>query len=350
MPEKTTVSIEGDSFLINGRPTYTGREWNGRRIEGLLMNSRMVQGIFDDRNPETRSRFDYPDGEWNPDRNTDEFIAAMPLWRAHGLTGFTINLQGGSPEGYSKDQPWLNSAIEPDGALRDDHMARLARIIDKADELGMVAILGIFYFGQEPRLNGEDAITRAVAETTDWLCERGDRNVVIEIANEVNITRYSADIIKPPRCHELIGLVQDRSASRLDTPAGRLLVSASMGGGALPPGNIFTASDFILLHGNGVKEPDRIRRMVANCRAMPEYREMPILFNEDDHFDFDKPENNMIAAVDSRAGWGFFDYRMKDEGFEQGYQSVPVDWGINSERKKGFFGLLAEMTGANSDE
>jgi hypothetical protein len=35
---------------------------------------------------------------------------------------------------------------------------------------------------------------------------------------------------------------------------------------------------------------------------------------------------------------------MKDEGFESGYQSVPVDWGINSERKKMFFKKLREIT------
>jgi len=36
---------------------------------------------------------------------------------------------------------------------------------------------------------------------------------------------------------------------------------------------------------------------------------------------------------------------MNDEPFECGYQSVPVDWGINSARKKAFFALLKEITG-----
>ena len=93
---KTTVSIVGDSFQINGKPTYAGREWRGHKIEGLLMNSRMVQGIFDDRNPETISRWAYPDTQkWDADRNTREFIEAMPEWRKHGLLAFTINFQGG---------------------------------------------------------------------------------------------------------------------------------------------------------------------------------------------------------------------------------------------------------------
>src|SRR6187401_3386246 len=112
---KTAVSIVGDQFHINGRPTYAGRKWKEKSIEGLLLNSRMVQGIFDDRNPETTKRWAYPDtGRWDPDRNTREFIEAMPEWHKHGLLAFTINFQGGSPEGYSRDQPWYNSAFDAD--------------------------------------------------------------------------------------------------------------------------------------------------------------------------------------------------------------------------------------------
>ena len=82
-------------------------------------------------------------------------------------------------------------------------------------------------------------------------------------------------------------------------------------------------------------------------RAGAGYRGQPLLNNEDDHFDFDKPENNMMAAVEEYSGWGYFDYRQIREPFEDGYQSLPVDWGINSARKKGFFGLLAQVTGAS---
>ncbi|HZK61366.1 MAG TPA: hypothetical protein VFC41_04770, partial [Anaerovoracaceae bacterium] len=47
---KTTVSISGEKFLINGIPTFHGKSWKGYPLEGLLPNSRMVQGIFDDLN------------------------------------------------------------------------------------------------------------------------------------------------------------------------------------------------------------------------------------------------------------------------------------------------------------
>jgi hypothetical protein len=343
---RTTVGIDGNAFLVNGAPTCAGRRHRGRKVEGLLLNARMVQGIFDDLNPATRERWAYPDGPWDAERNTAEMIAAMPSWHEAGLGAFTLNLQGGSPEGYSEEQPWHNPAFGPDGRLRADYALRLARVLDAADDLGMVVILGLFYFGQDGRLRDEQAVTDATLAITDWLLAQAYRHVLVEIANEVDVPRYSHDILKAGRAHELIALVQRRSAGRLATPAGRLLVSTSMRGGALPTPAIIEAADFLLLHGNHVEGPAEIRRMVRDCRAAGAYRGQPILFNEDDHFDFEAPDNHMQAAIEEYAGWGFFDYRMVGENFREGFQSLPVDWSIGSARKRGFFRLLAEITGA----
>ena len=341
---RTTVSISGDRFLINGRPTYPGRAWRGMKIEGLLMNARMVQGIFDDLNPETRALWAYPDTKrWDAERNTREFVAAMPEWRRHGLLGFTINLQGGSPQGYSQDQPWHNSAFDADGSLRPEYLHRLERILDRADELGMVPIVGYFYFGQDQRLDGDAAVRRAVRDATTWLLAKGYRNVLVEIANESDNRKYEQPAIQAPRVHELVALAQS-----IAVDGRRLPVSVSFNGGTIPPSAVASVADFLLLHGNGVREPDRIARMVKETRQVRGYRGVPILFNEDDHFDFDEPRNNFAAAVSEYASWGYFDYRMKDEGFDEGYQSVPVNWGISSPRKRGFFRLVREMTGGQA--
>ena len=58
---RTHVSIGDGRWLVNGRPTHEGRNYRGRGIEGLLLNSRMVQAIFDDENPVTRPLWAYPD-------------------------------------------------------------------------------------------------------------------------------------------------------------------------------------------------------------------------------------------------------------------------------------------------
>jgi hypothetical protein len=325
---KTVVSIKGDQFYINGKPTYEGRTWNGHKIEGLLMNSRVVQATFDDLNSETVTRWAYKDtGKWDAERNVREFVAAIPEWRKYGLLGITVNLQGGSPEGYSKVQPWHNSAIAEDGSLRPVYMARMKRVIDKADDLGMVVILGIFYFGQDERLKDEAAVIRATDNAVDWVLKNGYKNVLIEVNNECNV-RYEHAILQPPRIHELIDRVKKRG----------LLTSTSYGGNRIPLENVVRAADFLLLHGNGVKDPKRISEMVRLTRAVPGYKPMPIVFNEDDHFNFDEADYNMLGSIREYASWGYFD--------PEGYQSPPVVWGLNTDRKKAFFAKLKEITGA----
>ena len=337
---KTTVSIVGEDFHINGQPTLKGRVWRGHRVEGLLPNSRMVQATFDDLNPDTRGRWTYPDGgAWDAARNTREFVAAMREWRARGLLAVTINLQGGSPEGYSKGQPWHNSAYEADGSLRADYLARLTLVLDEADRLGMAVILGLFYFGQDERLRDEAAVVRAVDESVWWVLQQGYRNVLIEINNECNIL-YDHPILQPDRVAELI-----RRARGIEKDGRRLLAGTSYGGGTLPGDAVALASDFILLHGNGVSDPQRIAGMVRETRARLGGTPKPILFNEDDHYDFEKPQNNFVAATAEHASWGFFDFRRRDESFDEGYQSVPVNWGISSVRKRAFFDAVAEMSG-----
>ena len=339
---KTTISISGEKFLINGEPTFKGKSWKGYRLEGLLPNSRMVQGIFDDLNDSTRSLWAYPDTKiWDANRNTNDFLNEMDNWHKKGLLAFTINLQGGSPQGYSKAQPWENSAIDPEGNLRTGYMSRLQKILDKSDEIGMVTILGIFYFGQDERIKNEAAVKNGVMNTLKWLSERKYTNVLIEINNECNV-KYDHGILKPDRVHELIALAKSFSSK-----GKRFLVSTSYGGGNVPSPEVIKASDFILLHGNGVGKPEGIVDQVNKTRKVAGYAPKPIVYNEDDHFDFDKPMNNFVAATSVYASWGYFDYRMKDEGFKEGYQSVPVDWGINSERKKGFFNLLENIFGSS---
>jgi hypothetical protein len=255
---QTIVEIRGDQFYLNGKPTYPGRSWNGNNIEGLLINSRMVQGIFDDLNPETGKEFAYPDTKkWDASRNTSEFVAAMPLWYSYGLNAFTLNMQGGSPYGYG-NKKCLNPGFNPDGSLMAPYMNRLDRILKKADDLHMVVILGIFYFGQDQYLTDEQAVINATDNLVNWLFERNYRNVIIEIANETNTRgNYDHKILWPDRIHELIDRVKSRQKNGY-----RYLVSTSYEGRVVPTPNVVKASDFLLIHGNGAKQTGQIQTLI----------------------------------------------------------------------------------------
>jgi hypothetical protein len=79
---------------------------------------------------------------------------------------------------------------------------------------------------------------------------------------------------------------------------------------------------------------------------VPGYRPIPILFNEDDHFNFDQEWNNFVAAISRYASWGYFDPGAND--YADGYQSPPVNWGLNTERKRDFFELAQEIAGVEN--
>ena len=344
MPEtRTVISIVGDRFLIDGKLINEGRFWNGMPIEGLLFNARMANAIINDENPTTRGVWAYQDGDFTPERNTREFIAALPQYHAHGLRAVSINIQGGSPQGYSWNQPWRTSGFLPDGSIKADYLERLGQVLRACDRIGMIVILGLFYWKQSHVLANEAAVRNAVSNSVDWLIGNGARNVLLEIGNEVDLP-YAHKIIEADRCHQLVELAQQRSAGKLKTPAGRLLVSTSLVHAPRFGDNLMGTCDFLLPHGNRCHHPDSLRLQVVRNRTAPTYRGQPIIFNEDDHFGFDLPDNNMVAAIGERASWGYFDFRQVREKFPDGFQSLPVDWSISSPRKKSFFGLLKEIT------
>ncbi len=379
----TTVEIDGDSWLINGQPTYKGRSFRDMKVEGLLLNSRMANAIFDDINPWTRGLWAYPDtSTWDPSRNTSELIKMLPVYVEYGLTAININIQGGSPLGYYRDdptvlqelrrrvrakkpdaldediwcglsgvnvQPWKSSGFSNDGQLLEDVRDRLANVIEAADRVGLVVCLGLFYFGQDNRLSSEESVLKGVRDICNWMLHQGYRNVIIEINNESDVPRYDHAILRPDRVHELILL-----ASSIRYEGRRLLAGTSFTRREVPSWDVVDASDFILLHGNGVDKPEGLKNMVRNVRSVASYRGQPVLFNEDDHFEFDHPANNFLAALEMGSGWGYFDPGDGAGGkifygdYENGYQNPPIDWSINTPRKRSFFSMLREVTGVGA--
>jgi len=353
---KTCVSIKEQAFLVNERTTYRGRvlrrgkdkDADEHKIEGLLFNIRAVNAIFDDLNPQTRSRWAYPDGPWDPDRNTRDFLETLPYWRRSGVCAFTVNLQGGSPDGQvTGAQPWINSAYTREGRLRADYMARLEKVLDYADEHYWVVIVGLFSPGQDQHVYDERSVLRAVDAVTDWLLERRYTNVIVEVAGGCSDRRYDHKILTDDRVHELVERVQERSKDKVESPAGRLLAGASMSGGVLPPRPLLRVSDLALLHGRTVDDAGRIRRLIEYTRNRMAQRKKPILFNQDDHYDFQSDENHLTVAAMAYAGWGFHDYRRPGEDIHQGLDTPPVDWRPYSLRKYRFLHRLARLTGGS---
>jgi len=259
----TEVAVDGTMFLINGRPTHEGVVHRGRSVEGLMLNSRMIQAVFDDANPGTAALWAYPDtGRWDPERNTDEFCAELPEYRRHGLTAVTVGLQGGgsvySPDVYDN---YVCSAYAADGSFRWPFFRRLERVLAAADGCGMVVIVNYFYWKHAARLRDEATIVDVTERVSEWLLRTGRRNVLVDVANESS-GGWGQSIFRPGRIHELI-----EAAKGVAVGSRRLLVgSSSSAGGEIPHGKWLEVEDISLPHGNGYS-PDELAATLRRLRS-----------------------------------------------------------------------------------
>jgi hypothetical protein len=353
---RTELQIDGTQFLINNTPTYAGRQYRGRSIEGLLLNSRMVQAVFDDQCPETRSRWAYPDtGVWDPERNTDEFCAQLPEYRRHGLLAVTVGLQGGgsvyTPEIY---QNYNCAPYAPDGEFRPAYFKRLERVLNAADEAGMVVIVNYFYRQHVRRIESDDVVRGITERVTAWLLASGYRNIIVDVANEAN-PFWKRALFAPDHIHELVEIAQG-----VQDKGRRLPVAVSTAGGRqLPSGRWREIEDLALPHGNGLM-PEQLAQKLRTLKDTDAHRARPrpIVVNEDSIF-----VENMEAAVAEGCSWGFYcqgygsnykdrmDWKTRDRETSyaelSGYQTLPVNWSINTEIKRHFFAKAAEITGMN---
>lgn len=273
----TRVSIREGRWHINDRITYPGTV-----AEGLLLNVRMVNAVYEDRG---RPEFD-------AEANTAEFLAHLADYRAHGVLAITLNLQGGDP-GY---EGAVNSAFRPDGTLRAEYLRRVQRVVQVCDQQGIVVILGCFYQRQDQILRDEEAVRTGVVEVARWIRESGFTNVLLEIANEHGHSGFNHRILKTSDGQ--IDLIR-----RAHQEAPQLLVSTSLLGHGRVTAELAAEVDFLLPHLNNIRVEDFARGL----EALRKYGK-PVLCNEDDKVG---AEGARAAEVCVRLGcsWGFMQLR-----------------------------------------
>jgi hypothetical protein len=248
----TRLTIDGHRFRIDGALTYPGQP-----AEGMLMNVRMVNSVFED----TRRPW------FNPSANTDEFVGRMREYVSLGVRGFTVSLQGGYP-GYEGAR---NSAFLKNGDLQSGYLARVARVIERADAVGAVIILSLYYQRQDQLLEDERAVRAGVVNAVDWVRRKGYRNVILEIANEYGHRGFDHAILRSSA--GVAGLIR---LAKSRYPA--LPVSASYLRNGQITSEVAAASDLILVHFNALALSDIPARVRALRSAYPG---KPIVCNED---------------------------------------------------------------------
>lgn len=301
---KTCLTIQEDKFFINGEKTYSEIAGCDDRLYGLLMNARFIQGIFDDKsNPERFNRFGRI---FDSEKNTDDLIAALSQWYQYGLRAFTVGLQGGGPCFTMDNNTIDNNPFGEDGLVLDEAYAnRLHRLIQAADELGMVVIVSILYGSQAMRLQNEYAILQAIRTTCAFLKEAAYTNVMIEIANEHDVKPFTNHpIIKNAETVAcMIHLAKELS--------GGIPVGCSGMGGSLNE-EICKASDVIFIHGNGLSRQQYYNLITRAKKWGPG---KPIVCNEDS-----QAIGQLKVAFETGTSWGYYNNMTKQE--------PPCDWAI----------------------
>jgi hypothetical protein len=299
-PHNTHVTIDGTLFRINGDLTYADLSVEA---QGRLMNARMVNSTFEDLNPVTA-----PEG-FDPDLNTTAFIESMAEYQSKGILAFTLNLQGGMP-GY---EGALNSAFLRNGFLKPDYLSRISRVIEAADDRGMVIILGFFYQRQDQILRDEEAVKLATTNAAAWLKKMAYRNVLVEISNEYRHPGFDHPILLTED-----GQVKLMELVRAEAP--ELLVSTSGMGDARFHETLAQSADFILIHGN-TSEPEDYPARIAELQRFGK----PIVFNEDWCFSDDSrgvPDAvaKLRTSYAAGASWGIMNQKRN--------QTYPFQFGI----------------------
>jgi hypothetical protein len=319
---KTVLSIHGEDFYINGARTYSEILNSSPRVHGLLMNARFIQGIFDDQHD--RTRFHRFGKEFDPERNTDELIAALPVWYAYGLRAFTVGFQGGGPCFTIKSSTIHNNPFGADGKRLDEvYASRMDRVIRAADRLGMAVIVSYFYPDQVNRLEDARAVIEAVKTASRFLKEGSYTNVIIEICNEHNLVEDEQPLIS-----SVGGMVALMDIAR--EASGGLPVGCSASGGVLHK-EVCRESDVVLIHGNSQSRQSfyNLSRSARICAP-----NKPVLCNEDS-----PALGNMEVALKTHASWGYYNNMTKQE--------PPSDWLPTRGEDQFFAQRMAEAIGMN---
>jgi hypothetical protein len=302
---KTTIGIENESFLIDGRLTYSEIDGSKPEAHGLLMNARFIQGVFDDKaSPERFAR--WGQGAWDATAHTNNLTAALPEWYGYGLRAFTVGFQGGGPCFTVNNTSVDNNPFGEDGTQLDpDYAERMDGLIRGADETGMAVIVSYFYGSQARRLTDGKAVRNAVTGASRFLKDGGYTNVLIEVANEMNIGSFNehAIIQQPEGMSALIDLARQES--------GGMAVGCS-GGGGYRNREVAEASDYILIHGNGCSR-QRYANMVREVKSWDQGK--PIVCNEDS-----QAIGQLEVAFSTRTSWGYYNNMTKQE--------PPADWSV----------------------
>lgn len=144
---QNVFSVRGEKTLVNGKEI---------RVIGLRCSNALIS-----------------------DATTERLIGNLATFAGYGMNTISVYFQGsrfGDVRGYNED-----------GSLDPVYARRMGRIIEAADDRGMIILVGCLYWGNSKGKWDSWTQTQAntaVAETVRWLKAHDYRNVFVDVDNE----------------------------------------------------------------------------------------------------------------------------------------------------------------------
>lgn len=297
------------------RKTCTGPGFRPEAA-GRLMNLRIGQAIVHDEWL-TEENFD-------PEANTNRVIAALDAWKRHGILAISTSLQGANPayeltKNIRRERAYalgpgkgmLMSAFRPDGSLKPEWMGRALKLARALDQRGMALHLILYYQHQDEVLRDPAALRQGALNVADWVIDHKLRNVILELANEIDASTYDHDGYLAKNLGSMIELIRGRFTERKAGFRPPLSTSTQGGPGMIVPPAVLQHADLILLHGNHRPPAEKGQRTADLLRES----RLPVVFSEDnngretDAATLEKELGSLDAIFRAGGSWGYMPWR-----------------------------------------
>lgn len=266
------------------------------------------------------------------------FLDNLKYLENSGINIISAAFQGPSPEREyykkSREQRNLNimrssSAINADGSLDYNLLAKLELIIKTADSFGLAVLVNILDSSCEHIFTDEFAVITGIFNAADWLISKRFDNILVNLTN-ISHTFYKSSVLNGEKFIDIFKSVKDNAGNRLMLGAG-MKSFAKVSGSNLDA--YIKSSDFIPIYSVNYKTHST-KKMIENIYFFRARTNAPVIMAKGDdlngrHNSYGR--NSMTEALGNNTSWFYYNLDK--------LVITPVDWGFLRDIRNIIFGI-----------
>lgn len=353
--KRTNLSICNGDFYVNDKICNKENEICEGKLIGILFNLFIYTDYFDDE----RHR-KLPPGYDSGD-NFASLFANLKNYKRNGIDMICFGLQGMNPnrshyrkspgsaegsESVSDSLSIFSSAFFPDGSLNKYHIETVGKVIEAADNAGLIVFLTLFTQYGERHFHDEFAIINAAMNIFEWLDDKKYRNLMINFTDQTRY-QFKSKILSGSYIFDLIADLKQIYPD--------IIVSTVLRGETSLRGEVSLQGerdeykkkqnislmienfDFLPIFPPSGANTAAVLEEIYACKTSPQYvrNKLPVIIVRGDNLNEKYNlygENNMIQALKNGASWCYYD--VGDNNNKDGFICLPVNFDLKSSKEK----------------